>query len=220
MTDYIFTRVSDEKQEDGTSPETQLANCVKYIGHQNYIHVHDTQKGGIALKRRKKLMDLIALLEKGDRLICARSDRLSRNDQTIAVIKHYVEEKGAKIEYADGTKVVSEDRPADWMQMKMLEMLAQYERIVISSRIRTAYIAKKEKKEAMGFARFGYKNEGGKVVEDATNYPTLLLMRDLRKQGMSYRKIADRLNDGGSRNSQGRAWHFQQVQKILARDCE
>ena len=214
--DYIYTRVSDKKQEEGTSPDTQLADCRKLCG-KNFVHVHDTQKGGIPLKRRKALMDLISMLKRGDRLICPRSDRLSRSGETIGLIKYLVYERGATIEYADGTKIATGENTAEWIQSKMLEVLAEYEKLIISCRIRKAYVQKREKGEAMGVAPYGYRNVKKMVVEHPEEQKTLSRMIELREQGTAFREIAKILTAEGHRTRKGSEWPFQNIQRILKR---
>jgi len=213
----IVTRISDVQQQDGTSPESQLEDCLKYIKGASYIHFHDIGKGGIPLKKRKVLLEAISHLEKGDVLLCPRSDRLSRNGDTIALIKHLVQERGGTIEYADGTKIACGANASDWLQTKMLEVLAEYERLVLSGRIRRAYKQKRAKGEAMGRVPYGYKIIEGFVVEDVQQQAILASMHALREQGKSFREIAQLLNSQGLYNCYNRPWHYPNIHRILKR---
>ena len=220
----IVTRISDVQQEGGTSPDSQVEDCIEYIGPEaEYIHFHDIGKGGIPLKKRKVLLEAISHLENGDVLLAPRSDRLSRNGDTIALIKHLVQERGATIEYADGTKVACGSNASDWLQTKMLEVLAEYERLVLSGRIRRAYKQKRSKGEVMGKVPYGYKNVEGFIVEDPKQQAILSSMHALRGQGKSYREIADWLNEQGLYNCYDRPWHHPNILRILRKnplECE
>ena len=214
----IVTRVSDIKQEEGTSPETQFEDCLKYIKDAKYVHFHDTGKGGIALKKRKILLEAIDTLEKGDVLLAPRADRLSRSGETMALIKYMVKERKATIEYADGTKISLGDNASDWLQTKMLETLAEYERLVLSSRIRRAHKHKKALREVMGRVPYGYKNVNGKLKEDSRQQEILAKIRFLRDSKMTYREIALWLNERGFYNCYNRPWHYPNIYRIMKKE--
>lgn len=211
----IYVRVSDVKQEDGTSPETQLEDCIKYIGKSKYTAIIDTQKGGIPLARRKKLREAIDELESGDVLLALRADRLSRKLENLAVIKYLVKSRGASVETVDGSlKPASEDPMAFALEM-MAGVFAQVEVMNTSIRIRRAHKKKREMKEALGFCAYGFRRRGEKIEADPKQQKILESMLAWRAQGMSYREIVRKLNDEGLYNTRGRPWNHAGVYSVI-----
>lgn len=211
----LYARVSDKKQEDGTSPETQVEDLIAFAGKSKYALVVDTQKGGIPLARRKKLRQAIELLEKGDVLVVARADRLSRRMENLAVIKHLVREQGATVQSLDGSlKPASEDPMALAFEV-MAGLFAQIEVMNLGKRMRRCTKHKREKGEAMGFCPYGFKRQGQMLVPDSKQQQTLQRMLSLRSEGKSYRNIVRILNDEGLYNTRGDPWNLAGVHSVI-----
>lgn len=211
----IYTRVSDVKQEDGTSPETQLEDCLTLVGNAAYIHIHDTAKGWLPIEKRPRLLKAIGELEAGDILLCRSPDRLSRDNEEIGAIKSLVRKNKATINVFKGS-LKSENMSAhEWLVQTMLAALPEYEVRLLGERIDRAYTKKKEANEAMGYARYGYKSEKGKVIKDEERQRVLQQMIRMKKKGKSIREIVQSLNDAEIYNTVGKPWAYESVRRIL-----
>lgn len=169
------------------------------------------------LSQRQTLMEAIDTLKRGDILLCTRSDRLSRSAETLFMIKALVYKRGATIEFTDGTNAQTAKDPATWIQSKMLETLAEYEKVVLSSRIRRAYVEKRKKGECLGFIPYGYRKKGIYMVEDESEQMILRVMVDLYRRGETYAAITRTLNDQKIFCRKGTPWKRQNVTTLLKR---
>lgn len=63
----------------------------------------------------------------------------------------------------------------------------------------------------------GYRDEGGRMVEDPNEQDLLRQARELRQAGYSYAGAASLLNQRGFRTRRGTAWTAQRLQQVLSR---
>lgn len=214
----IYTRVSDEKQKGGTSPDTQLEDCLKHIGRCQYEHVHDTNKGGIPVIKRTVLLDAISLLQKGDVLLCSSPDRLCRSIEEMGAIRHLVREQKGTIEFVKGNSNVDELNPWEWYTHQILGLQPEMERRVMAHRVKRAHKSKREKGEFMGFVPYGKRRIGTQIVEDEEERKQIDFMICRREEGVPYREIAAEMKERNMLNREGRPWNFRSIQRILARE--
>ena len=110
----IYLRVStDEQAESGLGLEAQLAACRAAAGRNGWeiaSTFEDAMSGGLPLAKRTVLLDALTALSKGDILLVAKRDRLSRGDMmTTAMIEAAVKRAGARIVSAAGEGTESDD---------------------------------------------------------------------------------------------------------------
>lgn len=213
----IYTRVSDKKQDDGTSPETQLEDCLAVVGNAEYIHIADTAKGWLATEKRRKLMAAIDHIHKGDVLLCRSPDRLSRNTEELGVIKAFVRRNGGRIECVIGDLNDEDCTPGEWLVKRVLGLLPEYEIRLLSSRVKRAHQKKCQDNEQLGFLRYGFKSVKGKVVAHKEQQKILALMLQWRKEGNSFRYITQKLNEQQLYNSLGKPWVYESVRQIVSK---
>jgi DNA invertase Pin-like site-specific DNA recombinase len=103
---------------------------------------------------------------------------------------------------------------------RLIDSFAEYERLIIACRTKSALAAKRQRGERIsgavpyGFtlAADGYRLEPLDVEQQA-----LQLVRRLRADGRSFQAIADTLNERGSRTRAGSCWRWQYVRKLVQR---
>ena len=106
--------------------------------------------GGLALEKRTILLDALAALAKGDILLVAKRDRLSRGEMmTTAMIEAAVKRAGARIVSAAGEGTESDD-PASVLMRRIVDAFGEYERLLIKARTCAARRAKKARGERTG----------------------------------------------------------------------
>jgi DNA invertase Pin-like site-specific DNA recombinase len=225
-----YIRVSTDDQHLG--PEAQLHDLERWCErHEVELLATFTDHGvsggkgldskglGLDLKKRPALMDAIQALKDRDAgiLLVAKRDRLARDAMLAAMVERLLERSGAVVRSADG--VGGGDGPADRFQRQILDAASEYERALIRARTAAALAAKRRKGEKTG----GQCPYGWRAVEGPDG--KLLLAPDpdearvvewigaMRAAGLSYQKVADRLN-AEAIPARGTRWHKQTVVRL------
>ena len=99
---------------------------------------------------------------------------------------------------------------------QMMGVFAQLERSMIVARLRRG----REMKRATGGytagrPRYGYRAEAGSLVAVPEEQRAIRLAERLRKQGLSYRQIAERLEAEGLVPRSGGRWHPPMVSRLV-----
>ncbi len=228
----IYLRVStDEQAESGLGLEAQLAACKAMAARMGWEVVsvfEDTMSGGLPLEKRSILLEAVASLRRGYVLLVAKRDRLTRGDMlTTAMIEAAVKRPGARIASAAGEGTESDD-PASILMRRMIDAFAEYERLIIGFRTRSALAAKKARGERTGQVPYGRRLTGGGPPSKRSGLPTGLepdqseagvldLIRELDAAGLSRRKIAGELDRRGIPTKGGRPWKHSTVHDLLRR---
>lgn len=201
-----YYRVSTEAQgESGLGLAAQRAAVEAHAalrGDEIIAHVEEIASGGKA--DRVLLTAALECLKAGeaDGLIVAKLDRLARSiaqvDRVLTAANKY------------GWSLVALDLGVDTssasgrMVANVLAAVAQWERETIGERTSAALQAKK--------VRNGGKLKGSRPCVE----PSILLwMQKRRREGWSYRLIAERATDVGLKTSQGGKWRPGTVKHIL-----
>ena len=218
----IYNRVStDEQAATGLGLAAQVAACEAFAakaGHSITAVFTDAGISGAAgLEDRPGLMAAIAGLRRGDALVIAKRCRLGRDQMAILMIEQAVSRKGAVILSADG--VGNSDDPTGQLMKGIVDQFAIYERAMIRSRTKAALGAKRRAGELAGEVPFGWVADAtGRLIEVAAEQEVLGLIRRLRDEGMSLRRIAAILTESNVTTKKGRAaWSHTSVKSILER---
>jgi DNA invertase Pin-like site-specific DNA recombinase len=218
----IYNRVStDEQAATGLGLAAQVAACESFAakaGHSITAVFTDAGISGAAgLEDRPGLMAAIGGLRRGDALIVAKRCRLGRDQMAILMIEQAVSRKGAVILSADG--VGNSDDPTGQLMKGIVDQFAIYERAMIRSRTKAALGAKRRAGELAGEVPFGWVADAtGRLIEVSAEQEVLGLIRRLRDEGMSLRRIAAILTESNVTTKKGRAeWSHTSVKSILER---
>jgi site-specific DNA recombinase len=229
----IYLRVStDEQAESGLGLEAQLAACRAFAARNEWmvsIELEDSMSGGLKLEKRTVLLDAIAALKRGDVLLVAKRDRLGRGDVlSTAMIEAAVKRRGARIVSAAGEGTENDD-PAAVLMRRMIDAFAEYERLIIGARTRSALAAKRRRGERTGQVPYGRRLTGNGPLAKRSGLPTGLeevpaeasaldLVNELRGDGATLRAIAEEMNRRGIPTKSGRPWHFGTIRRIVGRN--
>jgi DNA invertase Pin-like site-specific DNA recombinase len=211
----FYGRVSKGEQKLG--PDAQLEACKAWC-KVNELEIREQfidhgVSGAAKIHKRTGLLDAINALKRGDVLVVAKRCRLGRDFSSTLALESMVKKKGATIECADGAG--NGDKPEDLLLRRMLDAFAEYERVLIAARTRAALRQKRLRGYRAGCLPFGYTaDESGQLEVNPAEWKKVMRMKALREEGLSYRRIAEKLKD---ENIQGRRGFlmFQQVRKIL-----
>lgn len=93
--------------------------------------------------------------------------------------------------------------------------LAEMERGLVGERTRAALARKKEKREVYGEIPYGYDALDASLVENPAEQEVIARMKRLRKQGLSFQRVADNLNADGIPTKKGCTWKAMQISRVV-----
>ena len=166
----------------------------------------ETGKGANALDKRPQLRAALAYAKKHRAtLIIAKLDRLARN---VHFISGLLEQR---------TPIVAADMPdADITMIQIYAVMAEREARVIGERTRAALAVAKARGVVLG-ANGKVLAAAHKVEAAARVAPLTGRLLALRAEGLSLRKMADRLNSDAVPAPTSGSWHAATVQRALQR---
>jgi site-specific DNA recombinase len=153
-------------------------------------------------------------------LIVYSLSRLARSTRDTLGIAERLERAGADL--VSVSERIDTTGACGRMVFRMLAVLAEFERDVVSERTCAALAWKRERGEKLGGAvPYGYvaDRSGDRVmlVEDAGEQAVIGLMVEMRERGMSLRKIGERLAVDGLFTRAGKRWNSKVLKSVLDR---
>ncbi len=221
-----YIRVSTARQADkGLSLEAQSARVHNFAASKGIdaadvsIHVDSGISGGKQSRSKRVALDAaLAELKVGDFLVAYSLSRLGRSTKHLIEIVEFVKDAGANLVILDQS--IDTSTAAGELLFTMLAGIAQFERTVISERVKSVTETKKNRGEKMGgIAPYGFKsvNNGKPVlVKDDGEQLVITAARQLREAGMSLAKIATELSKRGFKTRKGGAHYAMSVKRMLA----
>lgn len=197
MTTYGYIRVSTLQQaNEGDSLETQLKQIGAYaslkgfdIPSENFVTERGVS-GSLEFEKRPEGSRLFEKLESGDVLIFSKLDRAFRNTRNALNTLHELRQRGVSVHFIDLGGDVTNDGIGSVI-FTILSAFATFERERIATRIREVkQVQKVEGKFLGGFTRFGYMVENEKLIPKPDEQIIIREMRDMRRRGMSLRRIS------------------------------
>jgi DNA invertase Pin-like site-specific DNA recombinase len=211
---FIYIRVSTEKQEDsGLGIEAQRHAIMEWIKahtqgeYEEFIDiVTGTDRKRKELEERPKLLEALSLLKQGDVLIVHKRERMGRDPYVNCMIERIIEKKKAILVSAIGE--MEGDEPHNVLMRRIMDAFAEYEALLISTRTKAALSRKKARGERIGRVPYGQRlNALGMLETCPEEVIVLKAMYTYRVHDkLSFRAIADRLNEAGYRNRDGGIW--------------
>jgi DNA invertase Pin-like site-specific DNA recombinase len=190
------------------------------------VVIRDEGYSGGTLER-PGLAELLDMVEKGDTVIVAKLDRLSREAFAAAWLeKEIVEKRKASIVSAAG-EGTGDDSPQGMLMRDIVKAFARFELAIIRQRTSAAVKAKMEQKRRAGektggrHAPFGYDvvNVDGvkRLAANAGEQEAIAGMLALREAGKTLAAIGRWLADSGFKPRGGGKWTAKVVRAILLR---
>lgn len=216
----LYVRVSTEDQNLG--PEAQKAAAVRWAEQKGAtvvaVHVDHGVSGAAPLHKCSGLLSALASLKEHGAgvLLVAKRDRLSRDMMKTAMVEAQVGKAGAKVISAAGEG--EGDDPAAALMRRMIDAFAEYERALIVARTCAALAVKKSNGHRTGNVPYGWQlaTDGRTLEANDAERKIVVYMRSLANEGLSLRKIGDRLNAEGVVLRNITAWtHPVKVQRAL-----
>ena len=218
-----YIRVSTASQaNEGVSLDAQrqrieawsLANGVELAG----VFTDEGISGKRADNRPELLKALEAVKQTGAVLVVYSLSRLARSTKDTILIGEQLERAGADL--ASLSEKIDTTTAAGKMVFRMLAVMAEFERDLVSERTTTVMAHKRANGQRVGSIPYGFDlaDDGTTLVENDSEQGVLALIESLREDGFSLRAIADELSARGIPTKQGRrSWTHSTVQRIIHR---
>jgi DNA invertase Pin-like site-specific DNA recombinase len=191
------------------------------------LHRDAGKSGSLPAEERPGLLAALNLIADGkaQTLVVTSLDRLARTLTIQEGILAKVWSQGGRVWTTEGEVPQDDvDDPARTAMRQMAGVFAQLDRAMIAQRLRRGRNAKRERGgRYAGRPPYGYRAEGGELVEDEAEQKALKQIRRLHEEGKSLREIAEALNQRGIRprgqrkGEPGERWHPYAVSRIIAR---
>lgn len=222
-TTIAYLRVSTDEQADSgaglAAQQAAISSMAARMGGQIVAwHRDEGISGSASIEKRPGLMAAIEALGKGDILLVAKRDRLSRDMMLSCFLEKEAARRGARIVSAAGEGTETDD-PTSMLMRRIVDAFAEYERQIIRARTKAALRAKRDKGERTGGIPFGFTlaADAHTLIADTKEQHTAELIVALRREGLSYRKIIAELDRQGVRPKCGAKWHAKVVRDICER---
>jgi DNA invertase Pin-like site-specific DNA recombinase len=223
MKAIAYIRVSTAKQaNEGVSLEAQQARITAWAvaNDAELIAVHvDAGISGAKTSNRPALQAALNdACQHQAALVVYSLSRLARSTKDAINISERLSAAGADL--VSLSEKIDTTSAAGKMVFRMLAVLAEFERDLISERTSTAMQHKISKGEYIGGrAAYGWQTlvNGGGVEANDTELTIIHRARQLRASGLALRAVGVTLEQEGHRPRLGGRWHAKTVQGLLRR---
>lgn len=218
-----YVRVSTVGQvEDGVSLQAQreriAAWCLANGVEAGEVFVDAGLSGKRADNRPALQRALDATCRAGGVLVVYSLSRLARSVRDTISIAERLDKAGADL--VSLSEKIDTTSAAGKMVFRMLAVLAEFERDLISERTRMAMAHKRRRNERVGKVPYGrdLAGDGVGLIENPFEQQTLVLIARWRSEGMSLRKIAEELTRRAIPTKEGGVvWSHATVARIVKR---
>lgn len=149
-------------------------------------------------------------------LVVYSISRMSRSTKDTLAIAEHLEKAGADL--VSLSEQIDTTSAAGKMVFRMMAVLAEFERDLVSERTKAALAHKRARGQRVGNIAYGYRlaDDGEMLKEDDQEQSVLKSIIRLRKKGHSLQKIADKLNSKGHRTRSGNEWKKQYIGNLVS----
>jgi site-specific DNA recombinase len=221
-----YCRISTANQDKGYSLEEQEKSILLYSQLYEHEIVNTKNDRATGIKKNSGLNEVMELILKDDSIqgvIVDKLDRLFRNtEELLKTIRELKEKKKTLISVKEQFDVST---PIGEMCITIIGSVAQFERSRIQERLSTGRKAKKEQGSFTGgTVPLGYKletirNPEGKSLkilkEDSQEQNLIQIIRNHRRSGKSFGKIAKYLNEQGYKTKKNKLFTATQIFNIV-----
>lgn len=190
----LYCRVSTTQQAiDGIGLDAQRERLKAWALAHGYqvlaVHVDAGVSGKRADNRPALQLALDQTCEQRAALVVYSLSRLARSTKDAIAIAERLEKAGADL--VSVSESIDTTSAAGKMVFRMLAVLAEFERDLVSERTRLALAHKRSRGEKTGGrVPFGYRVESGRLVERADQQRAIRVGLDLHRGGQTFRGIA------------------------------
>ena len=216
-----YMRVSTEEQANSglglEAQEAAIRKTAKDLGVSlSNLYVDAGISGAASMDKRIGLSSALDSLSSEDVLIVAKRDRLGRDAFLLIWIEKEVTRRKARIISSAG-EGTEDDGPSSILMRRIVDAFSEFERGQIRARTKAALAAKRARGEKTGGdIPYGYQlgKDGTKLTTEPSEQKIIKRIRTYRKKGLSFRKIAEKLNAVGVLTKRRKAWNMEQVRRL------
>ncbi len=220
-TGAAYIRVSTEDQIE-FSPDSQLKKIREYAEHhsillpEEYIFVDEGISGRNASKR-PAFMNMIGTAKKKpkpfDVILLWKFSRFARNRQDSIMYKSMLR-KECGIDVISITEQLTGD-PTSILIEALLEAMDEYYSINLAQEVKRGMNEKFSRGGVVSIPPFGYKMGTRHYEIDEEKAPVVQMIYEDFLNGLSFRRIAEKLNQAGIRTNRGNIFEGRTVKYIL-----
>lgn len=219
---WAYIRCSTLEQAEANSLETQrlrIAAWAEATGSEITEWIIDAGVSGTKpLSSRPGGSRIAALLDSKrpgvEAVVVAKLDRLGRDAaESLQLFKRFRVGTVGLVSVADRIDLSS---PQGRAFASMASVFSQLERELTAQRTAENLMTIRKEGRVYGVVAFGYRAEAGRLLLDDDEQRVLIRIRKLRKQGVSYDKIAKALNADTVPAKRGGVWYAMSVRNSLA----
>lgn len=219
----LYCRVSTDHQvEDGVSLEAQRARLEAYAVAAGLevkaVLIEAGVSGSVPLADRPEGKNLVAMIEAGEvaHVVFLKLDRAFRSAADALATVEAWDAAGVGVHFVDhGGQSMNTASAVGRMIFTMLAAMAEFERSLAAERTTAALAHKKATGKVYAPTPFGKDRVEDDLIENTEEQAVITRIKELRAEGLSLRKIADRLNEEGVPTKQGKSWYASTLKYIL-----
>jgi putative DNA-invertase from lambdoid prophage Rac len=210
---YGYIRVSTGKQaKDGLSLEAQRERITTYCLAMGHTVLGIVEEAGVSAKvpLSDRPSGFAGLLTPGVGVVACKLDRLFRDTlDCLEMVRHW-EKEGITLHLLD--LHVDTSTPFGKAFLTIAAAFAELEREKARERTLEGLVVAREKNHRPGPTPNGKRREGKAVVDDTMSTRA----KELRGEGLSYRKIGEALTGEGFTAARGGALHATHIKRLLS----
>jgi DNA invertase Pin-like site-specific DNA recombinase len=220
----LYARVSTTKQaQEGVSLEAQEARLRTWAAGQDLevasVHVDAGLSGGRADNRPGLQAALSDVCKRRGVLVVYSLSRVARSTRDALAIAERLDRAGADL--VSLSEAIDTTSAAGKMVFRMLAVLAEFERDLISERTLSAMDhLRRQGRKVSGNVPFGWEEtEGGRLVPNEAERAVVDFLRRRRAEGASFRDLVRELEDARTPTKSGLlTWTPATIRGVLLRD--
>jgi len=218
----IYSRISTQKQVERTdydSLQSHLDRCKHYIQAQEnweLAKVYEDPAESGDKWQREKLQEMLSDVKSGaiDVVVAFKLDRVSRSVRQFHEILKIFEENGVNLVAV--TQGFDTSTPAGKLLRNILIDFAQFERDMISDRVKEKRLARAKKGLWNGGTPpYGYRSENRKLAVVPEEAEVVRRIFDVYKQTKSRTKVREELEIAGAKTRQGKPFSKGTIEVML-----
>lgn len=191
MAIYAYYRVSTKTQAEKNSTKMQMDVIKKHCEENNISLVGSFEDEGVSgtIENRDGLLECMANLEAGDKILVQNTSRLWRKDTVKVFVVRELQKIGADIiSIEQPNYTIYEKEPSNKLFNAIMEALDEYDRDIIAMKLAKGRRARaKTGNKPCGTAPYGYKWQGNEIVIDFNNN---LIVQDIFRQYIELKSLA------------------------------
>lgn len=215
-------RVSTRDQaENGVSLEAQADRLRKWADLNGYEWTDPVELPGVSGKSAKAKTAIDEAIRRlrpgsGDAIAAYSLSRLSRSTRNLMDTADILQKMGCNL--VSLTESLDTSSATGKLVFRILSVLAEFERDIISERTTTALRHKKANGEKTGGKiPYGFNVNGGQLIPNPEEQRAITSIRELRSADCSLGEICEWLRQEGIPTKTGKSWHPSTVAGILKR---